>query len=118
MKGVKLTSSMWIYAIYSTNAELIRYLEDNYVWPPSRFDELVFINLDEEILKKSIKYQHNDISNYIIDNLMKEETLQYYIEKQYYYNRYLYAVEFHNYCFFPENMKYKNMFNYLCEFDY
>ena len=25
---------------------------------------------------------------------------------------------YHNYCFFPTNMKYKNMFFYLCEYDY
>ena len=31
--GVKLISDMWIYAVHSCNAELIRYLEDNHVWP-------------------------------------------------------------------------------------
>ena len=31
---VELPSSMWIYAIHSRNAELIKYLEDNHVSPP------------------------------------------------------------------------------------
>ena len=29
-----------------------------------------------------------------------------------------YAVENDNYCFFPEDIKYKNMFHYLCHYDY
>ena len=109
-KGVELTSSMWIYAIHSCNAELIKYLEDNHVSPPE--------NKYERILRESVKCHHNDISNFIIDNLMKEEDLQYDIEYKYYDNLYKYAVESHNYCFFPANMKYENMFLYLCEFNY
>ena len=109
-KGVELTSSMWIYAIHSCNAELIRYLEDNHVSPPD--------NDYERILEESIKCHHNDISNYLIDNIMNEEYLQNNIENEYYHNLYRYATESYNYCFFPTNMKYKNMFFYLCEFDY
>ncbi|KAK8840922.1 hypothetical protein M9Y10_027754 [Tritrichomonas musculus] len=109
-KGAELTSSMWIYGIHSCNAELIRYLEDNHVSPPN--------DKYETILKESIKCHHNDITNYIIDYLMKEEDLQNGIDNKYYYNLYRYAVECHNYCFFPTNIEYKNMFFYLCEFDY
>ena len=109
-KGVELTSSMWIYGIHSCNAELIRYLEDNHVSPPE--------NKYERILEESIKCHHNEISNYIIDNLMNEEDLQNDIENNYYNNLYRYAVESHNYCFFPTNMKYKNLLFYLCTFDY
>ena len=92
MKGAGLKSSMWIYAIRSCNAELIKYLEGNHVSPPE--------NNYEAILEESIKC-HNEISNYIIDNLMKEEGLQNDIENQYYNNLYRYSVESHNYCFFP-----------------
>ena len=109
-KGVELTSSMWIYGIHSCNAELIRYLEDNHVSPP--------YNDYKRILEESIKCHHNDISNYLIDNIMNEEYLQNNIENEYYHNLYRYATESYNYCFFPTNMKYKNMFFYLCEFDY
>ena len=49
---------------------------------------------------------------------MNEEVLQNDIENQYYHNLYRYAVESHNYCFSPTNMKYQNMFLYLCELDY
>ena len=110
MKGVELTSSMWIYAIHSRNAELIKYLEDNHVSPPE--------NDYEKILQESIRCHHNDVSSYIIDNLIKEEDLQNSIENTYYGNFYRYAVESYNYCFFPTDMKYKNMFLYLCEYEY
>ncbi|KAK8838958.1 hypothetical protein M9Y10_032418 [Tritrichomonas musculus] len=110
MNRVELTPSMWIFAIHSKNAELIRYLEENHVPPP--YDDY------ETILRESIKCHHNDISNYIIDNLMKEGDLQNGIKNKYDGNLYRYSVEYHNYCFFPANMKYKNMFLYLCEFVY
>ena len=71
-----------------------------------------------KILKESIKCHYNEISNYIIDNLMTEKDLQNNIKNDYDDNLYRYAVEFHNYCFFPTNMKYKNMLHYLCELDY
>ena len=109
-KGVELSSLTWIHAIHSCNAELIRHLEENHVSPPR--------DNYETILQESIKCHHSEFSNYIIDNLIKEEDLQNNIENNYYDNLYRYAVESHNYCFFPANMKYKNMFLYLCEFDY
>ncbi|KAK8898112.1 hypothetical protein M9Y10_000381 [Tritrichomonas musculus] len=107
-KGVKLTSYMWFYAIASRNAELIRYLEDNHV---SCHDY-------EDILSISIECHYNEISNYIIDNLIKEEDLQDNIDNQCEYNLYQFACESRNYCFFPTSMKYKNMFFYSCKFDY
>ena len=108
--NVELTSNMWNYAVHSCNAELIRYLEDNHVSP--------IMNNYDRILKESIKCHHNDISNYLIDNIMNEEYLQNNIENEFYHNLYRYATESYNYCFFPTNMKYKNMFFYLCKFDY
>ncbi|KAK8834291.1 hypothetical protein M9Y10_033174 [Tritrichomonas musculus] len=117
MKGVELRSSMWIYAIHSRNAELIKYLEDNQVSPPYCNYETI-LNGYERILNESIKCHHNEISNYIIDNLIKKEDLQDKIENKYEYNLYRFAFEYSNYCFFPENMKHKNVFFYLCEFDY
>ena len=103
MNEVELTSSMWIYAIHSRNAELIKYLEDNHVSPPEKI-----IN---SILKESIKCHHNEIAKYIIDNLIKEEDLQN-------DNLYQYAVEYNNYYFFPENMKSEKMFHDSCQFGY
>ena len=44
---------------------------------------------------------HNDISYFIIDNLIKEEDLQNNIENNYYDNLYRYSVKSHKYCFPP-----------------
>ena len=110
LNGAELTSNMWYYTVHSRNAELIKYLEENHV--PAPYDDF------NPILSESIKCHHNETSIYIIENLIKEEDLQNDIKNKYFINLYRFAVKFFNYCFFPENMKYKNMFFYLCEFDY
>ena len=98
---VKLTSSIWYYAIHSQSSELIYNLENNHVLPP--------FNKYETILEESIKCHHNSISNKIILNLIDKKEFQYNNENNFYDNHYRYAVEYHNYCFFPD-MKYKNIF--------
>ncbi|KAK8896655.1 hypothetical protein M9Y10_014568 [Tritrichomonas musculus] len=108
--NVELSSSMWKYAIHSRNAELIKYLEDNVIQPP--FGEYV------ETLRESIESHHNDVTKYIIDYLIDEDDLQDSIENNYYCNLYRYAVEYYNYCFFPTDMKHKNMFLYLVKYGY
>ena len=105
-----MTSNMWIYAVHAQNDELIKYLEDNHVLPPENNFEIV---LDE-----SIKCHHNDVSNYIIYNLIEEKELKYNIENEFYRNYYRFSIGFYNYNFFPENLEYKYMFLYLCRFDY
>ncbi|KAK8881018.1 hypothetical protein M9Y10_003728 [Tritrichomonas musculus] len=105
----ELTSDMWIYAIHSKNAELIKYLEDNQVPLDYYYNR---------ILEESIKCHHNDVSKYIIDYLIKEKNLPNDIENEYYDKLYQYAIKYYNYSFFPENMKCKNLFFYFCKFDY
>ena len=105
-----LTSNMWKYSIHSQNEELIKYLEDNDVLPPNKDYKI--------ILKESIKCHHNDVSNYIISNLIDEEDLKDSLENGNGINYYKCSVEFHNYYFFPENIEYKYMFFYLCGYDY
>lgn len=108
--GVELMSSMWLYAIHSENAELIQYLEDNHISPPEDSYDIV--------LKESIKCHQKDVSNYIINYLIKEEDLQRIKENIFSGNLYRYSVKYHNYYFFPGNLKHKYLFYYLCEFDY
>ena len=55
--GVELTSSLLIYGIHSDNPEMIQILEENHVATPNKSYE--------ESIKESIKYHHNDITNYI-----------------------------------------------------
>ena len=68
MNNVELTSSLWLYAIHSNNAELIDLLESNKVSPPSN-DELNYI----QCLIESIKCHHNNIADFITTNYFGEE---------------------------------------------
>ena len=67
MNNVELTSSLWLYAIHSNNAELIDLLESNKVSPPSN-DELNYI----QCLIESIKCHHNNIADFITTNYFEE----------------------------------------------
>ena len=110
LNGVEMTSDIWYYAIHSRDAELIKYLEDNKISPPK--------DTYESILRESIKSHHNDVSRYIINYLINEKEMKNNIENKFKENLYRYSFEYRNYCFFPENLKYKCTFYYLCEFDY
>ncbi|KAK8857486.1 hypothetical protein M9Y10_015891 [Tritrichomonas musculus] len=110
MKEYELTPNMWSFSIHSRNAELIKYLEDNHVSPPS--------GNYESILMEAIECHHNEISTYFIENVINEEDLLLSTENKFSDNYYFYSVEYQNYCFFPENPEYKNMLFYLCMFDY
>ena len=110
MNGVELTPNIWKYAIHSENEELIKYLEDNQVLPPGKNYET--------ILKESIKCHHNDLSNYIINYLFKEEDFEIFKGKNYDDNLYYTSFKYSNYAFFPDSIKYKHSFFYSCQFDY
>ena len=100
-----VNSKIWIYSIHANNVKMIHLLEDYQ------------IELDlQEILRESIECYHNNISNYIINNLIKEEDLQNDIDIMTIFIDMQLNIKI--VFFFPTNMKYKNMFLYLCEFDY
>ncbi|KAK8871932.1 hypothetical protein M9Y10_007678 [Tritrichomonas musculus] len=113
--GYELSSNMWLFSIHSDETELIEYLKHKSIKPP-KCDYV-------KVLKESIKCHHNDLSNYIINNFLgrnfiskNEEGLRF--EINYYNNIFRCAYAYHNYCFFPKNIKFKYSFYYLCEFDY
>ena len=102
MNKVELIPSLWLYTVHSSNAELIKDLEDNHVLPPD--------NDYEQVLKESIKCHHKDVVNYIIDNLINEEELNNNIENDYYGNLYEYCFKYYNFCFLPDVVKTTNLF--------
>ena len=67
MNNVKLTPSLWIYAIHGRNSEIIHILEDNHVKP----EDTTFT----ECLVESIKCHHNEIAEYIENFLMQQQTI-------------------------------------------
>ena len=62
--NAKLTSRLWYLAIHGKNAEIIHFLEDNYV------------ELEDKSYKKmfyeSIKCHHIEIANYFMNNFFKK----------------------------------------------
>ena len=69
LNNVQLTPSLWGYAIHSNNGEIIHILESNEIKPIKLDDEE---DPYESILKESILCHHNDVANYINNNLLKQ----------------------------------------------
>ena len=108
--NAELKPDLWIYSIHSNNPELIHLLEENQVEPPN--------DSFKTCLKEAIKCHHNNIANYIIDNLIKENDEIFDIEQEFYENVTSYCFEYNNYFFYPENVDDKYLFLYLCQFNY
>lgn len=100
---------MWLYSIHSKNAELIHLLESNRVHPPqSDRDDDDYT----ECLIESVKCHHNDIADYIENNLLpstfsrQNENL---ISK---------CIKYHNYSYFQEESISNQGFFYLVFYHY
>ena len=65
LKGIKLTSSMWFYAIHSNRLQFIDFLESKRILPDDKSFESVF--------KESIKCHHNHLSIYIKNYLLEKK---------------------------------------------
>ena len=110
LNKVKLTSSLWIYAIHGKNPDLIHLLEENKILPEDK--------TYEKCLKKAIKFHHNDIANYIQNNLIDEEILNFNLQKRFNENILAYSFHYYNYSYFPDDLNHKFIFYYLCEYNY
>ena len=110
LSQVKLTSSLWLFAIHSNSADMIHLLEENHVIPE---DESY-----EEVLKEAIKCHHNEIAEYIQDNLLDQDVEQDNIEINFDENVLSYSFHYCNFRFFPNNFSNKFVFYYACLYDY
>lgn len=105
MSEVELTSSLWLYSIHGKNPEMIHFLEENKIIPEDKSYATCLI--------EAIKCHHNDIAAYIQTNLL---SLQ---DKNRDFNYLFYCRKYHNYYFFPEELKIDtDIFYDFCEFDY
>lgn len=64
-QNFKLTSSLWLFAIHSNNIEIIQYLEENSIKPPS--------NDFNGCLSEAIKCHHINIMNYIKEKYVQND---------------------------------------------
>ena len=107
--GVKLESSLWLYAIHSNNADLIHFLEENKI-SPINYKDCFF---------ESIKCHHNQIANYIQENFLNDQSSeQIFLISKFNDNIYERCFRSHNYFFFPENFNHEFIPFYLCQSNY
>ena len=119
MSEAKLTSSLWLYAIHSKNAELINWLETKNVCP-TKFDNENEEELNEannEYLRcfiESIKCHHNDFADYIQNNFLFQE------EKDPKRNETITSnyIKYHNYYYFETETIKDHGFFYLSLYKY
>ena len=106
LNNVRMEPNLWFYVIHSKNPELIHILEENEIKPPNE-DYLV-------CLEESIKCHHNDIAEYIKDNLIKESSIlnnnESFVDC---------VFQNSNYSFYQGvKLNEKDLFFYFCFYDY
>ena len=103
-KFIKLTPSLWFYAIHSQNSELIHLLIENHI----EMEE-------DDIYIESIKCYHYDLMDYIKNNLLA-------IKDGKFFNFVSHRLKYYNFHDFVEvnhlDFKSRNVFFDLCQFDY
>lgn len=102
--GVKLTPSIWLYAIHGNNASIIRILEEYHVEPTDK--------TYKQCLKESIKLHQNDIALYIIENYIQSDSMN---------NQDICidCLKYYNFAMIPKDANIDHsLFGYLCKYDY
>ena len=101
MNKVELSSSLWIYAIHSNNAEMIHLLEQYHVKPID--------SSYEDCFKEAVKCHHNSVANYILNNFIQKDVSNASIS---------FSLQFHNFEFLDEIKDTHSFFNLACKYDY
>ncbi|KAK8897408.1 hypothetical protein M9Y10_015354 [Tritrichomonas musculus] len=102
IEHVKLTPSLWIFAIHGKNADMIHSLEENHV------------SLDETykpIFYESLKCHHNDFAKYFLNNFMREEEANS-------HGTFVKSIKYYNFSFLKNDLINEFTFIYLCKYDY
>ena len=103
LNEVKLTPSLWLYAIHGKNGDIIHSLEENGINPNN--------NSYKECLNESIKCHHNDIANYILDHYLSNE-------KENLNDIMVNSLKYYNLYFEQKDLINESSFFYLCKYDY
>ena len=86
-----------MYAIHSNNPEFINCLEENHLLPN---DETYF-----ETIEEAIKCHHNEIADYIKENLLIKYNNDFVNQLKFIEYVYSCAFENYNYTFYPNNFE-------------
>ena len=110
IKNAELNPSLWLFAVHGRNAEIIHLLEENDVKPLDKSYN--------ECLKEAIKCHHNDIADYIIDNIIGYDVESENIEKKFDQNSLAFAFRYLNYYYFPTDFNKPYLLHYCCKYNY
>ena len=108
MNNVKLTPSLWLFAIHGKNNEMIHRLEDNHINPMIFYND-GDVDMYEKCFKESIKCHHNEIANYIQINLMRKENLQ---------KNFIHSLKNYNFLFIQGDLIDKTSLYSICKYGY
>ncbi|KAK8849329.1 hypothetical protein M9Y10_018701 [Tritrichomonas musculus] len=100
---------MMTFSIHGRNAELIHILEENIKYEDS---------LITKISVESIKCHHNDISNYIVNNIVKKYKKLFDVFRSFNNNLITYGLHYYNYEFMTSNMTHSFTFYNACKYDH
>ena len=98
---IKLTNSLWLYAIHGKNLEIIKNLSEN---------DKVNEKSIEKCFDESIKCHHVGISNYFLET--------YFDEKEDSWKSAFNVLKSYNFKFIKKEYVSKDSFYYLCKYDY
>ena len=95
-----LDPSIILYAIHGKNENVIYFFEENHL-----------INSYTNCLEESLKCHHNNIANYIIQNMMNEKTNEREIIE--------YSLRYYNFSLIKDySLNLQLIFNLACKYDY
>ena len=106
--NVKLTSSLWEYAVHGQSAEIIHLLEELHIEP---IDLDKKKNFFEQIFIESIKCHHIDIANYIRNNYLQDKN-----ENS--NDSLINCIKYYNFILMENDLIDQSSFFYLCKYDY
>ena len=98
-QGIKLTPSLWIYAIHGNKMNLIHFLEEKKIEPEK--------NEYNDFLKQSMKCHHNDIARYIKEKCSINEKCIF-----------INSFKYYNFDFMQKDLLNGLSFYYACKYDY
>ena len=109
LNGVELTPQLWFFAIFSKNAEIIHFLEENLIKPVK--DNEDDKNEYQECIFTSISCHHNDITNYFLDNYFQINE----VKSNSFVNQ---CLKSYNFSFIQSELINEDTFYCVCQYDY
>ena len=109
LNNIEINSNLFTFGFCGRNPDIIHLIENS-----KKFQYNHFLAQ----LKMSIKCHHNEITEYILNNHIKENEVFLKMEKNYENNIFFFSFHYNNYDHFPSNFDHKFIFEYSCTFGY